>query len=168
MTSQQIAELLHGRRAGRGTWTAKCPSHIDRSPSMSIREGRDGRTLLRCFAGCSIEAVLSAAGLRMADLFDGPPPTPQQAREAARARTERETEESRRRAGQREINSRYRKLMAVHDAMGKKLADAPDSVPDDAALTKLYHEVLEKLRVIEASFEAQEAARFHEKLQEAV
>ncbi|MFE3188131.1 toprim domain-containing protein [Nocardia sp. NPDC059240] len=32
------------------------------------------RTVLRCFAGCSDEDVLERLGLRVRDLFDGPPP----------------------------------------------------------------------------------------------
>jgi hypothetical protein len=49
-------------RALKGTWhgtygTACCPAHGDRSPSLSIRDGDDGRLLLRCFAGCSYEVV---------------------------------------------------------------------------------------------------------------
>lgn len=52
-------------RALQGTWhggygTARCPAHEDRSPSLSLRDGADGRLLLRCFAGCPFEAVRDA------------------------------------------------------------------------------------------------------------
>jgi hypothetical protein len=56
------------RRCG-DTWTALCPAHDDRRPSLSIREGRDGRVLLKCWAGCDTAAVLRALGLHWADLF---------------------------------------------------------------------------------------------------
>jgi hypothetical protein len=56
------------RRSGRG-WVAKCPAHADRSPSLSIAEGDEGRTLVRCFAGCDVTDVLAAIGLSLADLF---------------------------------------------------------------------------------------------------
>jgi hypothetical protein len=36
---------------------------------LSIRELDDGRVLLHAFCGCSTEAVLSAVGLTLSDLF---------------------------------------------------------------------------------------------------
>jgi hypothetical protein len=62
---------LHGRRSGKG-WIAKCPAHDDRTPSLSINEGRDGRMLLKCFAGCTFDQIVSAAGLTTEDLFPEP------------------------------------------------------------------------------------------------
>lgn len=56
------------RKNGNG-WQAKCPAHDDRSPSLSISEGRDGRALLNCHAGCETPAILAALGLSMEDLF---------------------------------------------------------------------------------------------------
>ena len=50
-------------------WVARCPAHDDRRPSLSIAEGRDGETLLHCFAGCLTEAVVAAVGRTVADLF---------------------------------------------------------------------------------------------------
>lgn len=51
MTAEEIAKGLGGGRTGNG-WTARCPAHEDRNPSLSIREGREGRVLVKCFAGC--------------------------------------------------------------------------------------------------------------------
>jgi hypothetical protein len=42
LTLEQIAERLHARPS-RGGWLARCPAHQDHSPSLSIREGNDGR-----------------------------------------------------------------------------------------------------------------------------
>lgn len=71
-----IERLLSGlrgvRQNGNGRWAARCPSHEDRSPSLSVRLTDDGRILLKCFAGCETEAVLGALGLRFADLFPEP------------------------------------------------------------------------------------------------
>ena len=65
----RVLERLDGaRRAGRG-WIARCPGHDDRSPSLSITQGDDGRVLVKCFAGCSTEAVAAAIELRLPDLF---------------------------------------------------------------------------------------------------
>jgi hypothetical protein len=57
-------------REGPGeTWTAQCPNHDDRSPSMTITRGEDGRVLFHCHAGCDPVDVVAAAGLEMRDLF---------------------------------------------------------------------------------------------------
>jgi hypothetical protein len=54
------------RRSGRD-W--QCPAHQDRTPSLSVREGRDGTAVLRCHAGCQTQDVLAALGLDWPDLF---------------------------------------------------------------------------------------------------
>lgn len=56
------------RERGDGRWSARCPAHADKSPSLSIREGQRG-VLLKCWAGCSAEEVCNAVGLKMTDLF---------------------------------------------------------------------------------------------------
>ena len=43
MTANEFASLLNARRIGPGRWMAKCPGHPDRTPSLSIATGRDGR-----------------------------------------------------------------------------------------------------------------------------
>src|SRR3954467_15551967 len=50
-------------------FTARCPTHDDRSPSLSVAEGVDRPAVLYCHAGCRTEAVLAAIGLEMRDLF---------------------------------------------------------------------------------------------------
>ena len=64
-----IARLLDAHATGHGRWTARCPAHPDRRPSLSIRAGDDGQVLLHCFAGCATERVLTALGLAWTDLF---------------------------------------------------------------------------------------------------
>jgi hypothetical protein len=56
------------RKSGSG-WSARCPAHEDRNPSLSINEGDDGRVLLHCHCGCSPDAVVRAKGLSMSDLM---------------------------------------------------------------------------------------------------
>lgn len=69
-----ILSLLEGvKRTGNGTYLARCPAHQDRSPSLSIREADEGKTLIHCHAGCSAHEVVSAVGLELTDLF---PPRP--------------------------------------------------------------------------------------------
>ena len=70
MTAEQLlARLEKVRRGAHNSWTACCPAHADKSPSLAIRETEDGRILLHCFSGCPVGAVVEAVGLRLTDLF---------------------------------------------------------------------------------------------------
>ena len=69
MTAAEFAQRLNAKPIGPGKWMAQCLAHEDRNPSLSISEGRDGRVLLHCHAGCTAEAILSSVGLKMADLM---------------------------------------------------------------------------------------------------
>lgn len=67
LCAKSIAEALGGRKAGSG-WSARCPAHDDRTPSLSLRETSDGKVLVRCHAGCDQDEViahLKASGLWM-------------------------------------------------------------------------------------------------------
>ena len=68
-----LAKLEGVRSNGRGRWMARCPSHEDRLPSLSIRELDDGRILLHCFGQCGVEEVLGALGLEFDALFPEKP-----------------------------------------------------------------------------------------------
>lgn len=64
---------LDGVKHGSGKqYTAKCPAHDDKHSSLSITEGTDGKILLKCFAGCSAEQIVSSLGLKLSDLFAEP------------------------------------------------------------------------------------------------
>ena len=54
-----------------GQYTVNCPAHDDARASMTIRNG-DGKALVHCHAGCSIDQILGALGLAAPDLFDKP------------------------------------------------------------------------------------------------
>lgn len=64
-----IAKLTRVKAAGRGQWMARCPSHDDHTASLSIKEGADGRVLMKCHASCENTSIVSAIGLTMSDLF---------------------------------------------------------------------------------------------------
>ena len=64
-----LSKLDGVRRTGAGKWLARCPAHADRSPSLSVAEGDDGRVLVHCFAGCSVHEIVSAVGMDIDDLF---------------------------------------------------------------------------------------------------
>lgn len=69
---ERLLSRLGGvRRAGALKWTARCPAHEDRNPSLSIREV-EGRVLVHCFGGCEVHDVLAAVGLTLGDLFEKP------------------------------------------------------------------------------------------------
>jgi hypothetical protein len=64
-----LGALTGVRRTGPGRWSAVCPAHEDRRPSLSVREADDGKLLVKCWAGCSVDEVVAGLGLRMEDLF---------------------------------------------------------------------------------------------------
>ena len=68
-----LSRLTKVRKGGKpNTWTACCPAHADRSPSLAIRAEADGRVLIHCFGGCEVGSILGAMGLEFADLFPEP------------------------------------------------------------------------------------------------
>jgi len=70
MTADALLDRLDGvKRTGPHRWIARCPAHEDRTASLSIREADDDKTLVHCFAGCSVYDVVSAVGLDLTDLF---------------------------------------------------------------------------------------------------
>lgn len=72
MAAADIAAALGGSPCG-DAWTARCPAHGDRNPSLSIRDGADGRVLVRCHAGCDQARVIAA--LRKLGLWNQHPPS---------------------------------------------------------------------------------------------
>ncbi len=68
MTIDDLTVRLNAKRNGTG-WMSKCPAHDDRTPSLSIDEGRNGGIVLCCHAGCAPEAICAAIGIRTADLM---------------------------------------------------------------------------------------------------
>jgi hypothetical protein len=50
-------------------YRSRCPAHVGRSRSLSIKLV-DDRFLLHCFAGCTAQEVVESVGLKLSDLFD--------------------------------------------------------------------------------------------------
>lgn len=63
-----LGRLDQVRQSGPSQWSARCPAHDDRSPSLSIGVGDGGAVLLHCHAGCSFEQVTEALGVAPGDL----------------------------------------------------------------------------------------------------
>lgn len=71
-----LQHLHKVKKSGTG-WSAICPAHEDSTPSLSVSEGKDGKVVLHCHRGCTVEEVVKAAGLEMKDLWP-PDDTPKQ------------------------------------------------------------------------------------------
>lgn len=81
MIDNILQRLDKVKKTGKG-YQARCPAHDDKSPSLSLREGDDGRVLLHCHAGCATADVVAAMGMTLADLF-APSGTPRRPPPAA-------------------------------------------------------------------------------------
>ena len=72
MRAEELIELLDGVRSCAGGWSARCPAHDDHRNSLAVGEGEDGKILLTCFAGCTVDQIVKALGLTMPQLFPHP------------------------------------------------------------------------------------------------
>ena len=63
-----LTRLESVRSTTKNQWKAKCPAHVDKNPSLSVREVEDGRILIHCFAGCGVHNILASVNLEMRDL----------------------------------------------------------------------------------------------------
>jgi len=68
MTVEAFLARLQGVQRNGSGWQALCPAHADKNPSLSITES-DGKILLYCHAGCSVQSICKAAGIEVGDLF---------------------------------------------------------------------------------------------------
>jgi hypothetical protein len=68
VNAADLTAALGGRWHGR-YGLARCPAHNDRTPSLSIGEGKDGKLLVKCWGGCVQQQVIDA--LRRAGLWTG-------------------------------------------------------------------------------------------------
>ncbi len=93
-----LSRLDRVRQYGKG-WSARCPAHEDRSASLSVAIGDDGRILVHDFAGCAIGDVLESVGLQLSDLF------PQRLRD--------QSTEGRRALREAALQSRWRAALGV-------------------------------------------------------
>ena len=60
-----LASLTRVRLRQPGQWSARCPGHEDREPSLSVRENPDGAVLIHCFGGCTVTDVVAAMGMEL-------------------------------------------------------------------------------------------------------
>jgi len=68
MKIEDVLSRLDGVRQSGGGFSAKCPAHNDKSPSLSLKE-ESGKILMNCFAGCDFASITEALGLSKRDFF---------------------------------------------------------------------------------------------------
>ena len=66
-TAQYLFQTLSKARGRYDSFTACCPAHDDKSPSLKV-DLVEGRVLVCCFAGCTAGEICAAVGLELADL----------------------------------------------------------------------------------------------------
>ena len=80
---EMVLERIPAKQAGADSWMACCPAHADSSPSLSITLADDDKVLIHCHAGCKLDDVLVAVGMKRSDLFP-----PKQANDERRTLTD--------------------------------------------------------------------------------
>jgi hypothetical protein len=145
MNTTEFVALVNARKTGTSRWVAQCPAHPDRSPSLSIREGDDGRVLTHCFGGCSPARIADALGLKIRDLFVGPPPNPAQLRAATAAHEARAQKAAAARQAWRDASELVEKWQTVTNALLDKLVREPDN----DSLANAFHAASDSLHEAE-------------------
>ncbi|HJT57582.1 MAG TPA: hypothetical protein VJ761_13860, partial [Ktedonobacteraceae bacterium] len=65
----RVLSLLQYVKKSKRGWTARCPSHADRHPSLEVWTHEDGSVWFKCYSGCSTQHIIDALGLPLADLY---------------------------------------------------------------------------------------------------
>ena len=68
----RVLDRLDGMRRNGSGYRALCPAHDDHDPSLDVSSGQRGVLVICRSQGCSLEAIVAALGLTVADLFDVP------------------------------------------------------------------------------------------------
>jgi len=94
MSIEEIIGRLSRVTSTSNGYQACCPAHDDKKASLCIHQEPDGKVLMTCQAGCSIESVLSAMGLGWNALFPDrsegrPPGTPRPAKQKSGSKRKR-------------------------------------------------------------------------------
>lgn len=118
---------------------ACCPAHDDRHPSLSIDFGANGTLVLKCFSGCSQDAVIDAMKVRGL-WHDGP----------SRNLTNEEMEEIRRRTEQRQEQDQRKHTEAAGKAQAVWTAASP-ARPDHSYLARKQVTPTSTIREIDLS-----------------
>lgn len=66
---EHFKALPKARKGSGEWWSACCPAHDDKGPSLGFIEHPNGNVGFVCRAGCTKESILAAMGLQWADVF---------------------------------------------------------------------------------------------------
>ncbi|MDR1000647.1 MAG: hypothetical protein LBL96_07615 [Clostridiales bacterium] len=70
LSVEDVLKLLEGVKKSGGGYMARCPAHDDKTPSLHVSEGDDGKILLTCYAGCdAMNDVRPALGLSYTNIM---------------------------------------------------------------------------------------------------
>jgi hypothetical protein len=71
MKFEDFIQRFEKRKKTKLGFMVRCPAHDDddKTPSLHVCPARDGGVILKCFANCTAEQVVSSLGLTMKDLF---------------------------------------------------------------------------------------------------
>lgn len=128
MTLPDFLSLFDRPRKVGHNWVVKCPAHADRSPSLSVTEGKRGNIVLHCFTGCTPQEIVDALNLKITDLFDDSP-SPQ---DISRRRQLKTQEEDAARAERDQAALCYRADQVVRAATGIDISGFNDKQLDRA------------------------------------
>tara|TARA_R110000772_G_scaffold215685_1_gene326103 strand:+ start:1843 stop:2235 length:393 start_codon:yes stop_codon:yes gene_type:complete len=59
---------LKAVKVGPQQYEAQCPAHGGQRRNLRVAQGKSGRTLLHCHAGCDVQSIVEAVGLELWDL----------------------------------------------------------------------------------------------------
>ncbi len=68
MIENILSRLEKVKSVGNGKFKTLCPAHNDSSPSLAVSDMGD-KVLIKCWAGCQVDDILTAIGLEWSDLF---------------------------------------------------------------------------------------------------
>jgi len=150
MTASEFARLLKARRIGKGKWTARCPSHPDRKPSLAIAEGRKG-VVIKCMShGCETKDILAAMGLSFADLYEGKPPDRKMMQQIRDADYKWERQEKHRRG----IKNLALERAGLWEKVSSRLSLLLWSFPESEKVNSLFERSLSNVRFYERMADA--------------
>lgn len=66
--TRMLLDELDGVEEKSGYWTALCPAHGDTTNSLSVRDGDNGGTVVKCHTGCSAAEVVQAVGFTLSQI----------------------------------------------------------------------------------------------------
>jgi hypothetical protein len=152
-TFEQVIHRLDpgAKFLGPGRARFHCPGHSDRNASGDGKEGDDGRVLLICRIGCSLEQILESAGLQKRDLFPSARPLSSgELRSIHRKKLAAEAREQTLKNIERRVFDAERLAeIEVHRWAGA-LARIPEGHEQERTLTQLFHLSLTAFRESEA------------------